>query len=134
MVGREESMYSHDEADIITISYLLEAVKNGKNIVRVISDDTDVFVLLIFWVWRLQMTTPMQLDRWCGAILNINESSSFLGAKSLHLLGMHALSGCDTVSYPFGLGKATTLNVLKSADNSGLYTVFGEQSANHNSC
>ena len=112
MVGREESMYSHDEADIITISYLLEAVKNGKNIVRVISDDTDVFVLLIFWVWRLQMTTPMQLDRWCGAILNINESSSFLGAKSLQLLGMHAFSGCDTVSYPFGLGKATTLNVL----------------------
>ena len=30
-----------------SISYLLEAVKNGKNIVRVISDDTDVFVLLI---------------------------------------------------------------------------------------
>jgi len=34
MVGREESMYSHDEADIAIISYLLEAVKNGKNIVR----------------------------------------------------------------------------------------------------
>ena len=48
MVGREESMYSHDEADITIISYILEAVKNGKNIVRVISDDIDVFVLLIF--------------------------------------------------------------------------------------
>ena len=67
----------------------------------------------------------------CGAILNIYESSSLLGAKSLQLLGMHALSGCDTVSYPFGHGKATALKVLKSADHSGLYTVFGEQSANH---
>ena len=66
MVGREESMYSHDEAHITIISYLLEAVKNGKNIVRVISDDTDVFVLLIFWVLRLQMTARVQLDRWCG--------------------------------------------------------------------
>ena len=65
-------MYSHDEADITIISYLLEVVKNGKNIVRVISDDTDVFVLLIYWVWRLQMTARVQLDRWCEAIININ--------------------------------------------------------------
>ena len=44
----EESIYSHGEADIIIItsSYLLEAVKNGKNTVWMISDDTDVFVLL----------------------------------------------------------------------------------------
>ena len=53
MVGREESIYSHDEADITIISYLLESVKNGKNIVRVISDDTEFFILLILWVWRL---------------------------------------------------------------------------------
>ena len=31
----------------------------------------------------------------------------------------------------FGHGNATALKVLKSADDSGLYTVFGEQSANH---
>ena len=53
------------------------------------------------------MTARVQLDRWCGAILNINESSFLLGAKSLQLLGMHALSGCDTVSNPFGHCKAT---------------------------
>ena len=129
MVGRKDSMYSHDEADITMISYLLEAVQNGKNIVRVLSDDTDVFVLFIFWVWRLQMTTRVLLDRWCGAMLNINESSLLLGAKSLQLFGMHVLSGCDTVSYPLGHSKATALKVLKSADHSGLYTVFGEQSA-----
>ena len=35
MDGREESMYSHDEADITIISYLLEVVKNGKELVRV---------------------------------------------------------------------------------------------------
>ena len=120
MVGREESMYNHDEADITIISYLLEAARNGKTIVRVISVDTEVFVLLIFWVWRLHMIAHVQLDRWRWAILNINESSSLLGAKSLQLFGMHILSGCDTVSYPFGHGKATALKVLKSADHSGL--------------
>ena len=131
MVGREESVYNNGEAEITIISYLLEAVKNGKNFVRVISDDIDVFVLLIFWVWKLQITARVQLDRWCGAILNINESSSLLGANSLQLLCMHAFSGCDSVSYPFGHGKATALKVLKSADHSGLYSVFGEQSTNH---
>ena len=45
-------MYNHDEADITIIGYILEAVKYGKNIVRVLSDDTDVFVLLIFREWR----------------------------------------------------------------------------------
>ena len=35
------------------------------------------------------------------------------------------------MSYPFGNGKATALKVLKSADHFGLYTVFGEQSANN---
>ena len=45
-VGREESTYSRDEVDSTINSCLLEAVKNGKNTVRVISDDTDVSVLL----------------------------------------------------------------------------------------
>ena len=72
MVGREESMYSHDEADLTIISYFLEAVKNGTNIVRVISDETDVFILLIYWVWRLQMTSRVQLDRWCWGLSSIS--------------------------------------------------------------
>ena len=44
---------------------------------------------------------------------------------------MHAMLSSDTVSYPFGHGKPMALKILKSADHSGLYTVFGEQSANH---
>ena len=77
------------------------------------------------------MTARVQLDRRCGAMLNYNESSSFLGAKSLQLVCMHALSGCDTVYYPFCHGKATAIKVLKCANLSGLYTVFGQQSANY---
>ena len=122
MAGREESIYCHDED-----------VMNGKNTVpsvRVINDDTDIFVLLIFWMWRLHITACVQLDQWCGDILSINESSSFLCAISHQLLGMPALSGCDNVSYQFGHGKAMALKV-KYADYSGLYTVFGEQSGNH---
>ena len=70
------------------------------------------------------------------AILNINESVSLLGAKSLQLLGNQPYSLTHDQAAmlrptQFGHGNATALKVLKSADHSGLYTVFGEQSANH---
>ena len=45
---------------ILLLVSLMEAVKNGKkNSVRVISDDTDVFVLLIFWLLSLQVIARM---------------------------------------------------------------------------
>ena len=43
-------MFGHEEADITLISYVLQAVGEGKNVVRVFCDDTDVFVLLVFWM------------------------------------------------------------------------------------
>ena len=99
---REESIYRHDEAEITVISYLLEATRNGKNTVRVITDDTDIFILLIFSLWRLQMTAGVQLDRRHGAFININESSFILDAKSHQLLRCHAAILCPI---HFGMAK-----------------------------
>ena len=44
----DDCAFDHDEADITIISYVLEAVNSGKRVIRVLSDDTDVFVLLIY--------------------------------------------------------------------------------------
>ena len=44
------SIVQHEEADITLISYMLQAVETGAPIVRILSDDTDVFVLLVYWV------------------------------------------------------------------------------------
>ena len=41
-------------------------------------------------------------------------------------LGMHALSGCDTSSYPYGKGKISALNTLLAQDFPGLADVLGE--------
>ena len=50
----------------------------------------------------------------------------FMGPrKCSQLLGMHAPSGCDTVSYPIGKGKLSALKIL-DYDIQGLYTVLGE--------
>ena len=39
-----------------------------------------------------------------------------IGPTSLQLLGMHAVTGCDTVSYPFKKGKLTALSKLQQGD------------------
>ena len=47
----------------------------------------------------------------------------------MHLIGMHLLSGCDTVSYLFNKGKISALNTLQADDFPGLYQVLGEEDA-----
>ena len=60
------------------------------------------------------------MERWNGIVLDINETCTELGPKSLQLLGMHALSGCDTTSYLYGKGKTKALNTLLSGNFPGL--------------
>ena len=44
---------------------------------------------------------------------------------------MHAVTGCDTVSYPFKKGKLTALSKLQQGDFPELYSVVGEETATH---
>ena len=66
------------------------------------------------------------MERWNGIVLDINETCTELGPKSLQQLGMHALSGCDTTSYLYGKGKTRALNTLLSGNFPGLADVIGE--------
>jgi hypothetical protein len=65
------------------------------------------------------------MERWDGTVLDINATCIKLGSKCLQLLAMHALSGCDTASYPYGKGKITAINTLLNGDFQGL-AVLGE--------
>lgn len=137
-VETDDDMYSHDEADVTIVSHMLAASCAGKNIIRIKSDDTDVFVLLVYWVYKADVQSQVQLEKWDGTLLNINQTCKNLGSKCLQIIGMHALSGCDTVSYPFGKGKASAISILtdtkkvsSQCDLSSLYTVLGETNAKH---
>ena len=35
------------------IAYLLQAAESGKSVNRILTDDTDFFVLLIYWIWKM---------------------------------------------------------------------------------
>ena len=69
------------------------------------------------------------MEKWDGTVLNINETYNNLGEKSLQILGMHALSGCDTSSYTCRKGKASAIKALLKTDLSELDTVLGDPSA-----
>ena len=65
------------------------------------------------------------MEKWDGTVLDIHATVVKLGDKCVQLPGMHALSGYDPVSYPYGKGKKSALKVLMNNDIDGLQDVLG---------
>ena len=126
--SRDDGIFDHDEANVTIVSYLLQEASSAR-VVRVVSDDTDVFVLLVYWVWKADLvsTCKVQMERWDGRILDINKTCVNLGANCSQLLGIYAVSGCDIVSYPFRKEKIHALNVIMAGNFPGLSEVLGEE-------
>ena len=70
--SRYNGGFEHDEADVTMIAYLLQAAESGKLVIRILTDDTDVFVLLVYWVWQIQLNSAVQMERWNGVVIYIN--------------------------------------------------------------
>ena len=86
---------------------------------------------LCVWMWRNQLVDKcqVQMERWDGAVLNINQTCTTLGSKCIQLLEMLALTGCDTTSFPFNKGKVSPLRVLEAGYFPGLFHVLREGDA-----
>ena len=70
------------------------------------------------------------MERWDGSVLDINVICADLGQKCLQLLCMHALSGCDTNSYPCDKENVAALNTVVS----GFYqclAIIGDNDTTH---
>ena len=106
-------------------SHMLHGAVDGVQTIRILSDDTDVFVLLVYWTSRMRVVDNIQMEKWNGDVLDVNKTIEQLGLrKCCQLLGLQALSGCDTVSYPFGKGKKSAIKLLE-IDIPGLDQVLG---------
>ena len=55
MVGEDEGLFNHEEADVLMVSFMTDAVRDGKKVIRILSDDTDVFIILMFWIRKLSI-------------------------------------------------------------------------------
>ena len=105
---------------------MLKAAASSAETVRIVCDDTDVFVLLVYWTLRKTIRKNIQMEKWDSMVLDIHATVVKLGDTCSQLPGMHALSGCDPVSYPYGKGKKSALKVLMNNDIDGLQDVLGE--------
>ena len=99
---------------LIDESFLLEAARSGQNVICILRDETYVFVLLAYWVNRADLQSMVQVECRDGSVLDINAICADHGQICMQLLFMHALSGCDTTSYPYGKGNVTPLNTMVS--------------------
>ena len=104
---------THEEADVILPQQMLSAASNNQRI-KVLSDDIVVFVLMAYHYMMkgLSCKVLMQETSSNRTIIDIGATVKNHKILVLQLWGMHALTGCDTVSNLWSIGKATAFKVL----------------------
>ena len=106
----------HEEANVIIIHHLVRIASGAStdSHIKVVCDDTDVFVLLMYFYLTENMTVNVSMESPCAGRTIIDIRQTALKQKHIakYLPAVHALTGCDTVSYLFGIGKATALKAL----------------------
>ena len=70
--SRYNGGFEHEEADVTMIAHLLKAAESGQSVIRILTDDTDVFVLLVYCVWKMQLHSAVHMERWNGVVIDIN--------------------------------------------------------------
>ena len=125
LTRREDLQTYHEEADTIMVLQMLAMVEAGYTQIEIISDDTDVFILLLhhFNVNDLRKRLP-KVDVWMNATslssksVSISQTlASLPNNVSTNILEAHCLSGCDTISQMFSIGKKKVIKTLNSPLN-----------------
>ena len=85
-------------------------------VIHVRSNDTDVFALLCHFKHSLGISADIMMVTLSLKMKPIDIGQTVLEQSDVmpHLLSLHVISGCDTVSKIHGIGKTTALGVLKS--------------------
>lgn len=116
-IDRADIKACHEEADLLIAQQAILASENNQT-VSVISDDTDVFVLLLhFYVAHkctanMYMSSPKnQAER---TVIDIKKTAKRHESLSQYILQVHALTGADTIAAHFRIGKKRALNTLTS--------------------
>ena len=107
---------THEEADILITQHAIHLAKEDpQSRVRVVCDDTDVLVLLVYYYSseKLQSSMTMQSPIQGRACIDVKETASKHSAIVPELLALHALTGCDSVAATYGVGKTKAIDVAR---------------------
>ena len=127
----EQALQCHqEEADGRLLLHVSHAARQGYQAVVICSEDTDVFILSL----AFHAEVGAALFQKCGTktrrrVVDISKVAATVGEGVCKaLIGMHAYTGCDTVSAFAGKGKAKALKLLTtSRENQDTFTKVGQE-------
>ena len=131
LIGDKQCKFDHEEADVNIIAYMLEQINKGIKHIQITADDTDIFVLAVYFLHKYNLKANIVMKKNNGRFIDINSSAESLGTKCLDLLALNAVSGCDSVSFPYGKGKVTSVNVLMQRERI-FFNAIGDIDSNRN--
>ena len=106
---------TQEEADTRLLLHALHAARTGSNAVIVTAEDTDVMLLCL----AFQKDIPCPIYQKCGTqnrtrFVDISKLALSLGDSVCDsLIGLHAFTGCDTVSAFASRGKLNALKLMQ---------------------
>ena len=114
----EELQLDQEEADTRLLLHARHATKEPFNAIVISSEDTDVRILCLAFsndvkVPLFHRCVSQQMARY----IDIGKIASAIGLQVCKaLLGLHAFTGCDSVSSFAGIGKVKPLKILRKND------------------
>ena len=109
------SFYASADADLQIVTAAIECAQNTTT--AVIGEDTDLLILLIYHTqiesYDIFFYSDKQKKK-STKIWSIKQLVTALGHLRHTLLFLHAFTGCDTTSRPFGIGKAVAWKKMKT--------------------
>ena len=60
LVNMLDCVVTHDEGDVTLCSYMLKAVAAGAQTIQILSDDTNVFILLVYWTSMMRLSPRLK--------------------------------------------------------------------------
>ena len=128
-VNKVEELFStQEEADTRMLLHIVHAdasfgLAKTKGTVILKATDTDVLVLAVYYFPQLKNTTHLWLET--GTVTATTNQKRFVPVHEIcssisHLCALlpalHALTGCDSTSAFFNIGKTTMMNVVSKSD------------------
>ena len=94
---------------------MAKAVQSGVKWINIVYQDKDVYVLLLLFYAKLNLSCWFTTEGACVGETNFDiEATAREHGHLSQLATAHILSDCDTVAQCFGVGKRTIIKVLKS--------------------
>jgi hypothetical protein len=121
---------SNADADWLIVSVAMDVAQTANAPVVVVANDTDLLVMMVG-----QATSSMDLHMLFGRnplnLYSIGEIQTAFHSVKQHLMFIHAITGCDTVSALYNQGKKKALALFGGDDNWNCLDVFTGADSSH---